>query len=158
MASRKDYFDVSIIICVLLFIVFIAYRTFEFLEKNEDSLFSFFEKKELFISETDIQNSDSIVDGNSVGKFFVLGMNDEYPVGEWVVITGDVLECGESIGRRPYIGLGVGNYHGVGCFFDKQYSYYILNRINKGQELRIRGQFKGKMYGNLILANCAIIK
>jgi len=151
--NAKTRFEVSIIITLVLTLVIFFSSLLTFLVSHENDLLDFFEKQPLFVSNKQVEKSDIMIDHTSVSNFYTDGI-----MGKWVVIDGRVLECGLSIGHRPYLGLGIDKYEALGCFFDVEHSDYILNKIQQGSQIKIRGQFKGKMYGNLIFSNCSIIR
>lgn len=158
MKLSKNAFELSFIIGLIIMIITLAWAIITYSLTYEKHLLSLFAKSELFINESEITLSDSIVNSKNVRLFYRNGMNEELPYGTIVVLNGKVSAQGLSIGSRPFIGLTISEYNGFGCFFDTEYTSYVLEKIKKGENIRIRGKYRGTMYGNIIFADCSIIK
>lgn len=156
--NAKTRFEVSFVISLVLMLLVICSSILMYAGSNEDRLLQWFGVHELFIRSGDIKKSDFIVNRYNISNFYEEGINEQFPIGQWVILDGKVLECGLSIGDRPYIGLGVGEFQGLGCFFDAEYADYLRHKVKPETNIRIRGRFEGKIYGNLVFSDCSIVK
>ena len=156
--NAKTRFEVSFVIGIILMLLTICSLILMYAARNEDQLLQWFGAHELFISSGDITEDDFIVNRYNISDFYKEGINEQFPLGQWVILDGEVLECGTSIGDRPYIGLGIGKFQGLGCFFDVEHANYLHDKVKAETKIRIRGQFKGKIYGNLVFSDCSIVK
>lgn len=158
MKLSKNTFDLCFIFGLISIIITIAWAIVTYSLAYEKHLLSLFSKSELFINESEIAISDSIVDIKNVRQFYRNGINEELPAGTFVVLNGIVSAHSLSIGSRPFIGVTISEYKGFGCFFDNEFAPYILEKIENGKNIRIRGKYRGTMYGNIIIADCSIIR
>ncbi|MPT35230.1 MAG: hypothetical protein E2604_09090 [Flavobacterium sp.] len=156
--DAKKRFEVSFVIGIVFMLLTIFSLMLMYAARNEDQLLQWFGVNELFISSSDITEDDFIVNGYNISNFYDEGIKEEFPIGQWVILDGEVLQCDLAMGNRPYIGLGIGKYHAFGCFFDVEFTDYLLHKIKPKTKIRIRGQFKGEMYGSLVFSDCSIVK
>ena len=75
--------------------------------------------------------------------------------GEIVLVTGRIQNIGKDIMDEPYIVIGGDGFlNGVQCSFAKSEEPSIA-RLNKGQNVRVKGQVSGKM-GNVLIDKCSL--